>query len=40
MVEALDTWNLDNEYDNVPDDDQSDIALISGSYEDGTLICR
>lgn len=39
MVEALDTMNQ-VAYDNLPDADQSDITLLSGSYSDGRISCR
>ena len=39
MVEALDTMNQ-VAYANLPDSDQSDIDLLSGSFQDGRISCR
>ena len=40
MIEAIDTWNMPpDERNNVGDDNQEDITLISGSREDGRISC-
>ena len=40
MVEALDCRNADKGHSNNPDEDQSEISLIFGSSENGTIDCK